>query len=45
MIYLIKIEEERSMYCNKCGASVAEGTKFCPSCGNDLTVVQNNQVG
>ena len=32
------------MYCNKCGASVAEGTKFCPSCGNDLTAIQNNQV-
>ena len=32
------------MYCNKCGASVADGTKFCPSCGNDLTAVQNNQV-
>lgn len=32
------------MYCNKCGSSVAEGTKFCPSCGNDLTAVQNNQV-
>ena len=30
--------------CNKCGASVAEGTKFCPSCGNDLTAVQNNQA-
>lgn len=32
------------MYCNKCGSNVAEGTKFCPTCGNDLTVVQNEQV-
>lgn len=32
------------MNCNKCGASLAEGTKFCPSCGSDLTTVQNEQV-
>lgn len=24
-------------FCSKCGTQVAEGTKFCPSCGNDLT--------
>ena len=24
------------MFCTKCGTSVADGTKFCPSCGNAL---------
>lgn len=38
------------MICNKCNAPVKEGEKFCPGCGNDLSVnppVQgevNNQV-
>ena len=32
------------MYCNKCGSNVAEGTKFCPTCGNDLSAAQNEQV-
>lgn len=24
------------MFCTKCGAEVAEGVKFCPSCGTEL---------
>lgn len=24
------------MFCNKCGAMVEDGTKFCPSCGQSL---------
>lgn len=32
------------MVCNKCGASLAEETKFCTSCGNNLNTVQNEQV-
>lgn len=26
------------MICNKCNAPVNEGEKFCPGCGNDLTI-------
>ena len=26
------------MYCKKCGMEVSESDKFCPTCGNDLTV-------
>ena len=26
------------MVCNKCNAPVNEGEKFCPGCGNDLSV-------
>ncbi|MBP5444894.1 MAG: zinc-ribbon domain-containing protein [Acholeplasmatales bacterium] len=25
------------MYCKKCGMQVEEGSRFCPTCGNDLT--------
>lgn len=33
------------MYCPKCGAAVNPGTKFCSSCGNDLsTSNQTNQA-
>ena len=28
--------------CNKCGADVADNVKFCPSCGNNMTVNQQN---
>jgi Predicted membrane protein len=28
--------------CNKCGADVADNIKFCPSCGNNMTVNQQN---
>ena len=32
------------MICNKCGANVAEGTKFCTACGNQLDNVQNTNI-
>ncbi len=33
------------MYCPKCGASINSGTKFCGSCGNDLSASnQTNEV-
>lgn len=25
------------MFCNNCGKKIAEGSKFCPECGSDLT--------
>lgn len=30
-------------FCNKCGTQVADGVKFCPSCGNNLEVPVNPQ--
>lgn len=32
------------MVCNKCGANLNEGSKFCTSCGNDLSAVTNEPV-
>lgn len=32
------------MICNKCNSNMPEGTKFCTSCGNNLTVVQPSPV-
>lgn len=28
-------------FCSKCGTQVAEGTKFCPNCGNDVSGTPN----
>ncbi len=29
-------------FCSKCGAQVADGVRFCSSCGNDLSGAQQN---
>lgn len=31
------------MVCSKCGSIVSDGLKFCPTCGNSLNTVVNNQ--
>lgn len=30
------------MFCSKCGAQIAEGSRFCPICGENLQAAQNN---
>ncbi len=30
------------MFCNNCGYSVDDGSKFCPKCGNNMDLLQNN---
>lgn len=30
------------MYCEKCGSKLKEGDKFCTSCGNQLSPINNN---
>jgi uncharacterized membrane protein YvbJ len=32
------------MYCSKCGENLAEGTLFCPKCGNKVTGDVTNNV-
>lgn len=31
------------MFCSKCGKEVSNDTKFCPNCGNDLTMKRKVQ--
>lgn len=33
------------MFCSKCGSQVADGTAFCPSCGNSLLAANPVDVG
>ena len=32
------------MFCKKCGKEIADDTKFCPSCGTQLDVVENSEI-
>ena len=31
------------MYCNKCGAPIEDGNKFCPKCGNKVFNDEENK--
>lgn len=41
---LIK-REDKSMYCENCGAKIDDGAKFCPSCGAPVGPDTQNQYG
>ena len=37
-------EGEDKMYCDKCGAKISDGAKFCPECGNAIDVTKVESV-
>ena len=37
---LFGIDEDKAIYCPKCGAQSKKGTDFCKKCGKDLRLVQ-----
>lgn len=45
LIILLGGNKGGNITCDSCGASISEGVKFCPDCGNTVSLPNNNDTG